>query len=59
MIIPVLFLAFAVGVALAALDGPYAHNAARTERVSVLVLAAGAATIAACGAFVARDWLLG
>ena len=59
VVLPVVFLAVAVGVILAALDGPYAPDKARTERVSVLLVAVGAATITAGGAFIMRDWLLG
>jgi hypothetical protein len=55
----VVLLAVSAGVVLAAVDGPYAFDKARTERVSVLVVAFGAVTMAAGGAFVMRDWLLG
>jgi hypothetical protein len=57
--LPIVLLAVSVGVVLAALDGPYAFSKAHTERVSVLLVAVGAATVAAGGAVLVRDWLLG
>ena len=59
IILPVVLLAVAVGVVLAALDGPCADNKALADRVSVLLVAVSTATMAAGGALVMRDWLLG
>lgn len=57
--VPIAALALAVGVVLAAIDGPYAHNEERTRWFSVLLLAVGAATVAAAGALAMRGWLPG
>ena len=57
--IPVVLLAVSVGVVLAALDRPEAFSKKHTERMSVLLVAVGAATLAAGGTMLVRDWLLG
>jgi len=57
--LPAIVLAAAVGVVLAALESPHAPHRARVERVSGVLVAAGAATIAIGGALAVRGWLLG
>jgi len=57
--IPVVLLAVAAGVVLAALDRPDAFSKTLTERMSVLLVTVGAATLAAGGTMLVRDWLLG
>jgi hypothetical protein len=55
--LPVVILAALIGVVLAAVDGPYAHDKARIERISLLLLVAGALTMTGGGVYVARGWL--
>ena len=56
---PLILLAVSVGVVLAALDGPYPHSTARTERASLLIMVLGAVTMTAGGALIVRGWLPG
>jgi hypothetical protein len=55
--IPVVLLAASIGVVLAAVDGPYAHDKARIERISLLLVVVGALTLAGGGVFVAHGLL--
>ncbi|MEU4215171.1 hypothetical protein [Actinoplanes sp. NPDC026623] len=55
--IPVVLLAAFIGVVLAAVDGPYPHDKARIERLSFLLLVAGALTMTGGGVYAARGLL--
>ncbi|GID97827.1 hypothetical protein ACFQFC_08305 [Amorphoplanes digitatis] len=57
--LPVVLLAALVGVLLAAADSPHVQDKARIERLSTLLLVAGAVTMAGGGAFVVHGWLAG
>jgi hypothetical protein len=56
--LPILVLAAIVGVVLAAVDGPYPHDKKLIDRISVVVLAAGAAVVVMAGAVMVRGLLL-
>jgi hypothetical protein len=56
--LPVFALAAVLGVVLAALESPHVPDRARVERLSGILVAAGAATVAISGALVVRGWML-
>jgi Na+/glutamate symporter len=56
--LPIFVLAAVVGVVLAAIDGPYAHDRKLIERISALILGASSTVIVAVAALVVRDSLL-
>jgi hypothetical protein len=56
--LPVFVLAAVIGVVLAALESPHAPDPAPIERISTVVVAAGAAVLAIGGTLVMRGWLL-
>ena len=56
--LPIFVLAAAVGVVLAALESPHVPDKKWIERLSSLLVAAGAATMTVGGVLVVRGWLL-
>lgn len=56
--LPIFLVAAVVGVVLAAVDGPYPHDKKLIDRVSIVLLAVGAAVVVAVGAFLVRGSLL-
>lgn len=56
--LPIFVLAAAIGVVLAALESPHPPDKARIERISTMVVAAGAAVLAIGGTLMVRGWLL-
>jgi hypothetical protein len=56
--LPIFVLAAAIGVVLAALESPHVPGQKWIERLSAVLVAAGAATVTIGGVLVVRGWLL-